>query len=121
MLCPRCGSPFQKNETACSVCGCPVDFEETAKAVSETGSVRKAGISNYLWFSICMLVICLPMGAAALVYSVRAERYIMLRDYRAAREASFKARKINMLGLAIMAIAAAVYFLFMIIVMLVVK
>lgn len=83
--------------------------------------MQKVKIPNYLWFSVLMLVVCLPMGAAALVYSVRVERYVMQQDYPAAYEASFKARKINILGLVIMAVAAAAYFLFMLVVMLVVK
>jgi len=56
----------------------------------------------------------------ARVFRSRRE-YVLLQDFSAAWEASFRARKINLLAAAIMGIAAAVYLLSMAVLMLVVK
>ena len=125
MLCPQCGEPNQMHAVCCIHCGCLVE-EQTPLELGNAdricaGPVRQMKIPNHLWLSVLMLVICLPMGAAALVYSVRVEKYVMQQDYPAAREASFRARKISMLGLMIMAAATAAYFLCMAALMLVVN
>jgi hypothetical protein len=113
MLCPRCKTRSPEDARSCTRCGHALKHG--------LWPLPREKIPNYLWFSLLMLVICLPMGAAALVYSVRVEKYVLLQDFSAAWEASFRARKINLLAAAIMGIAAAVYLLSMAVLMLVVK
>ena len=113
MLCPHCKTRLPEGALTCSQCGFSPEYDRRVPVRDK--------ISNYLWFSLLMLLICLPMGAAALVYSVRVEKYVQQQDYPAAREASFRARKINLLAVMIMGVAAGVYLLFMAVLMLVVK
>lgn len=115
MHCPSCGEPIPDDAARCSRCGVPVG------PGGYTAGPRPQKVPNYLWFSVIMIIICLPMGAAALVYSIRVEKYVMREDYFTAWEASFRARKINLLGLIIMGVAAGAYLLFMLIIIMVVK
>ena len=113
MFCPRCKTQMPAGARACTHCGFSPEDDRRPPAGEK--------IPNYLWFSLLMLVVCLPMGAAALVYSVRVEKYVLQQDFPAAREASFRARKINLLCVTIIGIAAGVYLLSMAAIMLVVK
>jgi hypothetical protein len=104
----------------------PKAVKERAKAfrgrrVAAADDGPGGSIPNYLGLCVLTLIFCLPMGAAALVYSVRAEKYKQLEDYDAAQEAAYRARRISLIGLAIIGGAAAVYFLFMLLIMAVVR
>lgn len=92
MYCSKCGHENPDDYNFCKNCG-----HDLSHAAPHTKSVP-----NYMAFSIIMIFLCLPFGIAGLVYSLKVDEFLMQGDTEAAKAASDKARKLDIIGLIVL-------------------
>ncbi|MGI5907166.1 MAG: CD225/dispanin family protein [Christensenellales bacterium] len=93
MYCSKCGHENPDDYNFCKNCGQDLGHAKAPHAKS---------VPNYLAFSIIMIFLCLPFGIAGLVYSLKVDEFLMQGDTEAAKAASDKARKLDIIGLIVL-------------------
>ena len=96
MYCSKCGHENPDDYNYCKNCGHDLSYAKTPRPL------YTKTVPNYLAFSIIMIFLCLPFGIAGLVYSLRVDEFLMQGNTEAAKIASDKARKLDVIGLIVL-------------------
>ncbi|MGL6225041.1 MAG: CD225/dispanin family protein [Thermoguttaceae bacterium] len=115
MFCPKCGMQLPDGSTACPACG---PFPAPLQPYQPVMSVPQ--VPDYLVWSILELIFCcLPFGIVGLVYAVQANSAKTYGHFQDAMQKANTAKKFLIWGIVIWGIGAALYLLYVIIMIIV--
>lgn len=140
MICPKCGNMVEDGNTFCPTCGATVQAaNNTQNAEGSTqqppyvygGNTQQTppppqynapynqvppggkpiNGTLYLVLSIIDIVICcLPLGIASLVYALKIDKLIAVGDYAGAQDAANKSKRWLIISAVAMAVIYIIYF-----------